>query len=304
MSKRSTSFPARWMSTYEACMGDSAQRVSLGYELAALPYCCPRPDCALPVVPRSAQARLSPARALCQAHRFFSPARKSGLSRYRLASTAPRTSFFMVNHVNLFDPFILYCAIPQLVRRGGSSNPISASRFYGWLMKRFGNVPCAQACASPKDLKRLWRLTAGSHPQRPSAFIVFSRSPSAPAYGPPQTVFRRRRLPPRPNNSASPSSPVSPRRFLPPSPPPATGSSAPPPSPSTFNDTIETKGLTKGGHPRSGKSVFPQRGFAPPVEEVSSPKDQLRSLMIILARRVGFDTSFRCSELRQGFLAR
>ena len=27
-----------------------------------------------------------------------------------------RTSFFMVNHVNLFDPFILYCAIPQLVR--------------------------------------------------------------------------------------------------------------------------------------------------------------------------------------------
>lgn len=27
-----------------------------------------------------------------------------------------RTCFFMVNHVNLFDPFMLYCAIPQYVR--------------------------------------------------------------------------------------------------------------------------------------------------------------------------------------------
>jgi hypothetical protein len=28
-----------------------------------------------------------------------------------------RTCIFMVNHVNLFDPFpMLYCAIPQLVR--------------------------------------------------------------------------------------------------------------------------------------------------------------------------------------------
>jgi hypothetical protein len=27
-----------------------------------------------------------------------------------------RTCFFMVNHVNVFDPFMLYCAIPQYVR--------------------------------------------------------------------------------------------------------------------------------------------------------------------------------------------
>src|ERR1700737_3349703 len=27
-----------------------------------------------------------------------------------------RTCFFMVNHVNLFDPFFLYCAIPQYAR--------------------------------------------------------------------------------------------------------------------------------------------------------------------------------------------
>ena len=29
---------------------------------------------------------------------------------------AQRTCFFMSNHVNLFDPFMLYCAIPQFVR--------------------------------------------------------------------------------------------------------------------------------------------------------------------------------------------
>jgi len=29
---------------------------------------------------------------------------------------ASRTCFFFVNHVNLFDPFMLYCAIPQFVR--------------------------------------------------------------------------------------------------------------------------------------------------------------------------------------------
>jgi len=27
-----------------------------------------------------------------------------------------RTCFFMVNHVNIFDPFFLYAAIPQFAR--------------------------------------------------------------------------------------------------------------------------------------------------------------------------------------------
>ena len=34
-----------------------------------------------------------------------------------------RTCFFMVNHVNLFDPFMLYCAIPQYVARDGARIP-------------------------------------------------------------------------------------------------------------------------------------------------------------------------------------
>src|ERR1700688_1007927 len=68
-----------------------------------------------------------------------------------------RTCFFMVNHVNLFDPFILYCAIPQLVR-GWELESHFRIPVYGWLMKRFGNVP-VPSLRSPKDLKRLGRLT-------------------------------------------------------------------------------------------------------------------------------------------------
>jgi 1-acyl-sn-glycerol-3-phosphate acyltransferase len=63
----------------------------------------------------------------------------------------------MVNHVNLFDPFILYCAIPQLVR-GWELESHFRIPIYGWLMKRFGNVP-VPSVRSPRDLKRLWRLT-------------------------------------------------------------------------------------------------------------------------------------------------
>src|SRR6202140_553363 len=68
-----------------------------------------------------------------------------------------RTCFFMVNHVNLFDPFILYCAIPQLVR-GWELESHFRIPIYGWLMKRFGNVP-VPSVRSPRDLQRLWRLT-------------------------------------------------------------------------------------------------------------------------------------------------
>ena len=94
-------------------------------------------------------------RALCRRIAFFSGARV-------IVQKAPgfddkRTSIFMVNHVNLFDPFILYCAIPQLVR-GWELESHFKIPIYGWLMKRFGNIP-VPTVRSPKDLKRLWRLT-------------------------------------------------------------------------------------------------------------------------------------------------
>jgi 1-acyl-sn-glycerol-3-phosphate acyltransferase len=68
-----------------------------------------------------------------------------------------KTSFFMVNHVNLFDPFMLYCAIPQYVR-GWELESHFKIPAYGWLMKRFGNVPVPDV-RRPSDLKRMWRLT-------------------------------------------------------------------------------------------------------------------------------------------------
>ncbi|GAC1627989.1 MAG: hypothetical protein PVS2B2_09420 [Candidatus Acidiferrum sp.] len=68
-----------------------------------------------------------------------------------------RTSFFMSNHVNVFDPFLLYCAIPQFVR-GWELESHFKIPAYGWLMKRFGNVPVPDV-RRPSDLKRMWRLT-------------------------------------------------------------------------------------------------------------------------------------------------
>ena len=94
-------------------------------------------------------------RGLCRRIAYFSGAKV-------VVKKAPgfdekRTSIFMVNHVNLLDPFILYCGIPQLVR-GWELESHFRIPIYGWLMKRFGNVPVPNV-RGPKDLKRLWRLT-------------------------------------------------------------------------------------------------------------------------------------------------
>jgi 1-acyl-sn-glycerol-3-phosphate acyltransferase len=97
-------------------------------------------------------------RALCRRIAFFSGARV-------VAQPSPgfdpkRTCIFMVNHVNLFDPFLMYCAIPQYVR-GWELESHFKIPVYGWLMHRFGNVPVPDV-RRPSDLKRLWRLTRQS----------------------------------------------------------------------------------------------------------------------------------------------
>ena len=51
-----------------------------------------------------------------------------------------RTSFFVCNHVNLFDPFVIYSAIPQFVRGLELESHFDVP-VYGWMMRRFGNVP-------------------------------------------------------------------------------------------------------------------------------------------------------------------
>lgn len=94
-------------------------------------------------------------RGLCRRIALFSGAR---LRIVRSPGFDPqRTSLFVVNHVNLFDPFLLYCAIPQYVR-GWELESHFKIPVYGWLMYRFGNVPVPDV-RRPADLKRMWRMT-------------------------------------------------------------------------------------------------------------------------------------------------
>ncbi|MGH9713902.1 MAG: lysophospholipid acyltransferase family protein [Candidatus Acidiferrales bacterium] len=51
-----------------------------------------------------------------------------------------KTSIFICNHVNIFDPFVLYSAVPQFLR-GFELESHFKIPVYGWMMGRFGNVP-------------------------------------------------------------------------------------------------------------------------------------------------------------------
>ena len=94
-------------------------------------------------------------RAFCRRIMFFSGARVRVV--FEPGFDPHKTCFFISNHVNLFDPFVLYCAIPQFVR-GWELESHFEIPVYGWLMKRFGNVPVPDV-RRPADLKRMWRLT-------------------------------------------------------------------------------------------------------------------------------------------------
>ena len=94
-------------------------------------------------------------RSFCRRIAFLSGARIE--VRRSPGFDARSTCFFMVNHINVFDPFVLYCAIPQYVR-GWELESHFKIPAYGRLMKRFGNVPVPDV-RRPSDLKRMWRLT-------------------------------------------------------------------------------------------------------------------------------------------------
>jgi 1-acyl-sn-glycerol-3-phosphate acyltransferase len=66
-----------------------------------------------------------------------------------------RTSFFICNHVNLFDAFVIYSAIPQFVR-GLELESHFKIPAYGWMMKRFGNIPVTES-RSPVDVRRMMK---------------------------------------------------------------------------------------------------------------------------------------------------
>jgi len=68
-----------------------------------------------------------------------------------------RASIFVCNHVNLFDAFVIYSAIPQFVRGWELESHFKVPA-YGWMMKRFGNISVPNS-ASLSDLKKLIRRT-------------------------------------------------------------------------------------------------------------------------------------------------
>ena len=68
-----------------------------------------------------------------------------------------RTSLFLCNHINLFDAFVIYSAIPQFVR-GLELESHFRIPAYGWMMKRFGNIPVPENSAPADFLKLLRRV--------------------------------------------------------------------------------------------------------------------------------------------------
>jgi 1-acyl-sn-glycerol-3-phosphate acyltransferase len=80
------------------------------------------------------------------------------------------TGFFVSNHVNIFDPFVLYSAVPRKFR-GLELESHFRIPVYGWLMKRFGNVPVPDA-RTPSGLKKTYRL-AGEAIRSGTCLMVF-----------------------------------------------------------------------------------------------------------------------------------
>jgi 1-acyl-sn-glycerol-3-phosphate acyltransferase len=68
-----------------------------------------------------------------------------------------RASVFICNHVNLFDAFVVYSAVPQFIR-GLELESHFKIPAYGWMMKRFGNVPVSRGGGPSQFKKALERV--------------------------------------------------------------------------------------------------------------------------------------------------
>ncbi|MDX2033092.1 MAG: lysophospholipid acyltransferase family protein [Blastocatellia bacterium] len=82
-----------------------------------------------------------------------------------------RTSFFVCNHVDLWDAFIIYSAIPQFVR-GLEHESHFKIPAYGWMMRKFGNVPVPPE-GNLSDYKRMMKMTRETL-DRGVSLIVFA----------------------------------------------------------------------------------------------------------------------------------
>jgi 1-acyl-sn-glycerol-3-phosphate acyltransferase len=82
-----------------------------------------------------------------------------------------RTSIFVCNHVNIFDAFVIYSAIPQFVR-GLELESHFKIPAYGWMMKRFGNIPVSLGGGPSQFKKTLERVR--SHIENGISVIIFA----------------------------------------------------------------------------------------------------------------------------------
>lgn len=91
--------------------------------------------------------------------------------RYAPGFNREQTCLFVSNHVDLWDAFIIYSAIPQFVR-GLEHESHFKIPAYGWMMKRFGNVPVPPEGNLAK-YKQMMKLTRESL-DRGVSLIVFA----------------------------------------------------------------------------------------------------------------------------------
>jgi len=82
-----------------------------------------------------------------------------------------RPSIFICNHINIFDAFVIYSAIPQFVR-GLELESHFKIPAYGWMMKRFGNIPVTKAGGPSQFKKTLERVK--SHIENGISVIIFA----------------------------------------------------------------------------------------------------------------------------------
>ncbi len=81
-------------------------------------------------------------------------------ARYSPGFDRERAGFFVCNHIDIWDAFIIYSAIPQFVRGLELESHFKVPA-YGWMMRRFGNVPVPPEgnLAKYKQMMKLTRET-------------------------------------------------------------------------------------------------------------------------------------------------
>lgn len=91
--------------------------------------------------------------------------------KYAPGFDCKRTSIFICNHVNIFDAFVIYSAIPQFVR-GLELESHFKIPAYGWMMKRFGNIPVSRGGGPSQFKKTLEHIR--SHNSNGISVIIFA----------------------------------------------------------------------------------------------------------------------------------